>query len=252
MKQYDFIKDPEKEGDEAITVDHTPKRKLDIGARFICLVIALFIWIYMVNIHDTDTTEMLTLKIDVVGVDALSANDDMMVYDMNKKTVNITVKGTNRDLKQYSDSEYKATVDVSKISTTGEHILDIVVKTPDNSTISFVSADPANVSVWSDYKISKDIPVEALVIGAENHKNFTATPSISLLKIEGPKGVLEMISVAVIEVGGNLLNGQIREDVTVKFYDALHKEIDSKGSLTYSTEGLSVSISAITPELEEE
>ncbi len=252
MKQYDFVKDPEKSGDEAIVVAHSPKRKLDIGLSIICLLIAFVIWIYIVNIHDTDTTDTVTLKIDLVGVDALSAKDNMMVYGMNKKTVIVTVKGTNRDLKEFSDSEYRATVDVSNISTTGEHVLDIVVKTPDNSTISFVSAEPKNISIWSDKKISQDIPLEAVVVGAENKDHFTAKTSEASIKVEGPKSVLERISVAVIEVGGNLLNGQVLNDVTVKFYDAMHKELDTKDALTYSADGLSVTISAITPDLEEE
>lgn len=252
MKQYDFVKDPEKNGDDAIVVAHSPKRKLDLGWRLFCLLLALIFWIYVFNMHETDTSDTVTLKIDLVGVDALSANDDMMVYGMTKKTVVVTVKGTNRDLKEYSDADYKATVDVSNISTTGEHVLKINIKTPENTTIRFESSDPANVSIWADKKISSDILLKAVVVGAENKDHFDADASEKTIKVEGPKEVIDRISVAMIEVGGNLMNGQVINGVSVKFYDAMHKEIDSKDSLTYSAENLSVSISAITPDLEEE
>ncbi len=228
------------------------RKKLDLGARLVCLLIALIIWIYMVNFHDTDSMETLTLKIDVVGVDALSAHDDMMVYDMDKKTVSITVKGTNRDLKEFSDLEYKASIDVSKISTIGEHKLEVVVKTPDNSTITLVSADPATVSLWADRKTSREIPVDTVIVGVLNQMSFMATASIDEIKVEGPRIIIDRISVAVIEVGGNLTDGQVREDVKIKFYDAMQQEIGSVGALSYSMEGVSVTVSAVVNESETE
>lgn len=228
------------------------RKKLDLGARLVCLLIALIIWIYMVNFHDADSMETLTLKIDVVGVDALSAHDDMMVYGMDKKTVNIVVKGTNRDLKEFSDSEYKASIDVSKIITTGEHKLEVVVKTPDNSTITLVSADPALVSLMADHRFGKAIPVETVIVGVHEQMSYKATASIDEIKVEGPRSILDRISIAVIEVGGNLADGQVREDVKIKFYDAMQQEISSMGALTYSSEGVFVKVSAVVDEAETE
>lgn len=228
------------------------RKKLDLGARLVCLLIALIIWIYMVNFHDADSMETLTLKIDVVGVDALSAHDDMMVYGMDKKTVNIVVKGTNRDLKEFSDSEYKASIDVSKIITTGEHKLEVVVKTPDNSTITLVSADPALVSLMADHRFAKAIPVETVIVGVHEQMSYKATASIDEIKVEGPRSILDRISIAVIEVGGNLADGQVREDVKIKFYDAMQQEISSMGALTYSSEGVFVKVSAVVDEAETE
>ena len=250
MKQYDFVKDPEKKGDEAITVSHSPKRRLDIGARLLCFLIAVGVWIYISNIHDTGTQEILTLKIEVVGAEELIDNDNMMIYDMSKKTVNITVKGTNRDLKKYSDSDYKATVDASKITNVGEQILTVSVKVPENSSIEFVSSDPPSILLWSDYMMSKDIPVEAVLIGGENQAKYSVAPSVSSLNIQGPKGIVDRIGIVVFEIGGVVMNGQVIEDISVRFYDALHKEIDSKGALTYSTEGMSVIVSEKVPELD--
>ena len=221
------------------------KRKLDIGARIVCLLIAFVIWIYMVNIHDTDTVETITLKIDVLGENALSANGDMMVYGMDKKTVVITVKGANRDLKEYSDTEYRATIDVSKISTTGPHTVDIVVKTPENSTITFVSAEPASVALIADYRVTRDIPIETEIIGADNKFVYTAECSHNVVNLSGPQGLIDRISVAVVEVGGNLSDGINKDVTTFKFYDVRHNLVDVKSDVSYSTEGITVTISEI-------
>ena len=45
MKHYEFMKDPDKEGSEAVSVEHTRKRKHDIGPKIVCLLIAIIIWV---------------------------------------------------------------------------------------------------------------------------------------------------------------------------------------------------------------
>ena len=242
MKHYEFMKDPDKDGNEAISVEHTRKRKHDIGPKIVCLLIAIIIWVYMINMHDTDTTETLTLKIDVVGVDILSAEKDgMAVYAMDKKTVNITVKGTNRDLKKFADTDYRATIDVSQIKNVGEHSIPVVIKTPENSTIALVIAEPSSVSLYSDIETKVIVPLEAVLHGAENQK-YAAEISQDYIEVKGPKSVVEKFSRAVAEFSGSLSTGQAYPVSTVRFYDALQNEPDSKfsGSLVYSVADITV------------
>lgn len=242
MKHYEFMKDPDREGNEAISVEHTRKRKHDIGPKIVCLLIAIVIWVYMINMHDTDTTETLTLKIDVVGSDVLSAEKDgMAVYAMDKKTVNITVKGTNRDLKKFADTDYRATIDVSQIKTIGEHSIPVVIKTPENSTITLVISEPSSVMLYSDYESTVTVPLEAVFHGTENQK-YDAIISQNYIEVKGPKSVVEKFSRAVAEFSGSLSTGQAYPVSTVRFYDALQNEPNSlfSGSLVYAVAGITV------------
>ena len=66
MKQKDFIKDAD--SDEIIISD-VKKRKLDIVPRIICLIFAIFVWIYFVNINDSSVTATFKVKLDVSGTE---------------------------------------------------------------------------------------------------------------------------------------------------------------------------------------
>ena len=149
MKQFDFMKDPDASGADSITVEHTPKRKLNLFPRLVCLFTALVIWIYMVNVNDPDMTETMTLTIELKGVETLE-EAGMMVYGLSERTVTVTVKGTNRDLKQFTEADYKATVEVGGINEVKDNIqLPINIIVPENSNIS-LEQPPANLIAFSD------------------------------------------------------------------------------------------------------
>ena len=71
MKQYQFMKDTDDNGNETVNVTYKPKRRLDLFARLACLLVALVIWLGMVNINETDVTETMVLKIEYVGLEDL-------------------------------------------------------------------------------------------------------------------------------------------------------------------------------------
>ena len=115
-------------------------------------------------------------------------------------------------------------------------------------TIKTVNSDNGTVVLNADYRISKNIPLDAVVIGIENQSAYKAVPSEKAISVSGPRGVVERISVAMIEVGGALSDGKVQEEFTVKFYDAMQNEIDMKGALTYTSEGIFVTIEKINQE----
>ncbi|MBQ8408852.1 MAG: hypothetical protein IJY39_08315 [Clostridia bacterium] len=245
MKQYDFRKDPEKKGDEGITVAHTPKRKLDIVPRIVCLIIAAFIWIYMVNLNDTDITSTLTLKINVTGVDELRAQDNMVIYGMDKSTVTITVKGSNRDLRKYSESDYVATVDVSQLSKDGKHSLPISIKTPSGSSITVVGTDPQNVNLYSDYSVTKSVRFEVLrgsMTTITTYK-YEIVQSDYYVDITGPRAMVDIIDSAQYHIDGEFYSSKSFAGFALLFCDKNGDFVSfEEGAISYSTADITVKV----------
>ncbi len=245
MKQFDFMKDPDNNGTDSITVDHAPKRKLDLFPRILCVIIALGIWLYMVNVNDADMTETVTLRVELTGVETLESAG-MMVYGLGERTVTVTVKGTNRDLKQYSESDYKATIEVGGITEAKPTNLPLNIKLPENSSI-IVEKFPGNVLVYADYKEVHTIPAVKVSFGGDGGDRFEGTPSINTLEISGPRSIVKNIAVAEFRIDGELHEGVTDNFSSVKYYDKFGEEIDTMNAVTVLTKSISVTITEKTP-----
>lgn len=250
MKKLDFVYDPDKTGDDAVNVsDKKRRKKFDIFPKFICLLIAIVVWLWMVNLNDTDATETKVLKIDYIGMHDV-ADGYVMFYDMDKTEITVTVKGSNRDLKKYSDSEYSATVDVSDLTAEnivpGEKItLPINVKVPEDSSLKVTESNAINVSMYADVYVSKEVNFEVMV-EKDNDDTNTYEKLIAIdgdiqnknvITISGPSKLVDLISRARYTINSNLLT----RPVLGGFLDRKEfKGSESKFPLTFMDDDYSV------------
>ena len=222
-KKFSFISDPNGEKNGSIVVDKAKRKNLDLGARLVCLLIALLIWIYMVNVNVVDNTETVTLNINVVGADILGANENMMIYGMDKGTVTVTVKGSNRELKKLIASEFNATVNVSDISDSGKHVLPVTVQIPAGVNVSVVSKDFDNVTIYSDFVLTKTVPFDTFFGNAimlpESEGVYTVEKSLDAIEITGPKTLIDTIESAKYCIEGDIQLGKTFSNCSVLFCD---------------------------------
>ena len=203
MKQHDFIKDSDTNGKDSIVIAQAKRRRLDLVARLICLVFAFVFWIYFVNMNDDDVTAEIKVTLDIVGKETLKAETGQMVYGLDTQEVTIVVKGTNRDIKKYSASDYKVRVDVSDISGSGKHTLEVVPVIPEDTGIklSVESIQPQNVIIYSDYVSTKEVALE--VENVEITTPYTLgeiTLSTDKVRVSGPKAILDTIQKAKFRI----------------------------------------------------
>ncbi len=200
MKQHDFIQDSETNGDDGVVIAHAKKRKLDLIAMLVCLLFAFVMWIYFVNINDDNVTAEIKVKLDVVGSETLKNETGQMVYGLDTQEVTIVVKGTNRDIKKFSSSDYKVTVDVSSISGSGKHILDVQPSLPAADTgvkLSIESILPQNVIIYSDVVVTESIDFEVINTGLKIEDGYVLgniTKNTDKIQITGPKALIHSIS----------------------------------------------------------
>ena len=272
MKKLDFVYDPDKTGDDAVTVsDKKRRKKFDIFPKLMCLLIAIVVWLWMVNLNDTEATETKVLKIDYIGMHEV-ADGYVMFYDMDKTEITVTIKGSNRDLKKYGDSEYSATVDVSGL--TAENIipgdkitLPINVKVPDDSSLKIAESNSLNVSVYADIYVSKEVQFEVMV---EKDSDDTNTyekliaidgdiENQNVITISGPSKIVGLISRARYTINSNLLTRPViggfldkkefkgsESRFPLTFMDDDYSVVnETSGLIDYSTENIGVLVNVI-------
>ena len=249
MKQFNFTRDPEKKGDAAISVDRMRKRKLDLAPRLVCLVIAAFIWIYMVNLNDTDVTSTVTLRLEVVGQDELKDDSNMLIYGMDTKTVTVTVKGSNRDLRKYTEADYKATVDVSDLDKSGRHTLPIRITTPAGSSITVAGGENKSVNLYCDESLTKSVRFEVLdgdMVTVPAY-NYEIVQSAYYVDIVGPREAVTNIDSAQYHIEGEFSYSKSFSGFSLLFCDKNGDYISfEEGILSYSTSGLTVKVNVTT------
>lgn len=247
MKKFSFISDSDDKKGGSIVVERSKKKNLDIGARIVCFLIALLIWIYMVNVNVVDNTETITLSINVVGADILNENENMMIYGMDRGIVTITVKGSNRELRKHLASDYSATVNISDISDSGKHILPISVQLPVGSNVSLVSMDFSNVTFYSDFVATKVVPFDTFYGNAimlpETEGYYSVVKSVDSVEITGPKQFIDMIESAKYCIEGDIQMGKSFSNCDLIFCDRNGDLVSYPPNLiSYSSEDIAVDV----------
>ena len=255
MKQYEFMKDTDENGNKVISVSDKPKRKLDLIPRFVCFLIALGVWLWMVNFNDVDMVETMVLKIDFEGQSTLEKND-MMIYGLDKREVTVNIKGSNRDLRKYSAEDYRATVDLSDISEVGQYTLPLNVTTPTGSSLTLAEAEVLNVNFMVDFIAEKEVTFDVLVANLQesgqikySYEHVFVDDAENVVSIKGPANFIEQISSARLNVDGSFAassDEMIFSDFPLSFLDKnLNPIVIDNGAIEYSTEEIDVCVSAI-------
>ena len=201
MKQLNFMRDTDDFGRDTVSIANSRKRKLDIIPRIVCLLAALVIWIYMVNVNDTDISSTMMLKVEIQGMEELSENENLLVYGIDRTEVMITVKGSNRDLVKYGEGDYSAVVDVSGINSAGKHSLPITVSTPSGSSITLATTEIQKISLYADYSSTKTIPLQIIDTDVfSGVYTYNVESDADRLEITGPKSMIDNVELAQFRI----------------------------------------------------
>lgn len=247
MKKYNFMNDSDG-GSESVSVNKTKKRQLDLLPRILCFLFAVFIWIYMVNMNDTDVEETFTLTIEIVGEDALHQSG-MAIYGIDNKEAVITVKGSNRDLRKYSEKDYKVTIDVGSITSSGKHNIKLNFVPPANSSIEIVKTEPSSVVLYSDINLEKEIELRVELGDVTTYQNAEPVlrQSAEMVKIMGPNAIVDKIAYAVYHVNGDLDSSVTYSGFALEFYGEDDKKIDevTYDYIDYNTKDITVNVDVL-------
>ena len=254
MKQHDFRAEVDENGKTKIVVADAPRRKkIDIVPMIICFFIALFMWIYMINLNDTGVTATMTLPIEIEGIDELRANSGMMLYGVDKEEVVITVKGSNRDIKRFTQADYRASINVGDITQSGRHSRTVLISVPTGSTITVETKEHLSVNFYTDVNITKKVPFDFVQGNWITNPSYTYTieKNADFVDVSGPKSIIDTIEAARFRIPDDKYEtGTNFSGFALSFLDKNGDSVTYDNSVVnYSTSSISVKVIVSTKKL---
>lgn len=254
MKQHDFRAEVDENGKTKIVVADAPRRKkIDIVPMIICFFIALFMWIYMINLNDTGVTATMTLPIEIEGIDELRANSGMMLYGVDKEEVVITVKGSNRDIKRFTQADYRASINVGDITQSGRHSRTVSISVPTGSTITVETKEHLSVNFYTDVNITKKVPFDFVQGNWITNPSYTYTieKNADFVDVSGPKSIIDTIEVARFRIPDDKYEtGTNFSGFALSFLDKNGDSVTYDSNVVnYSTSDISVKVIVSTKKL---
>lgn len=212
-------------------------------SRIICFLLALGVWIYVVNITTQDFEKTFNLiDINIEGREELEDNTNMSVVNLEESKVSITVKGLRSDISKLTEKDFSAYIDVSNLEENGKHTLEVSVNLP--NTVSLVSRYPEAVTVSIDENIERQIAVDIDVTEYSIDTIYEMgkpTSDVRFVTVKGPSDVINRIKAAkvYINLGTVMTSTVIRTEAVL--VDKAGNPVDS-AYLTIDNKSVTVTV----------
>ena len=175
-----------------------PKKNRKIFNIVLAIVLAVGVWMYVINVENpSGTGTVREIPVTVVGEDSL-AERGLMVTEQNRDHVSLKLSGRKKTLMKLNRKNITLKLDVSSVTSEGEHTLSCKVDFPDTvgDNVSISDWEDLHVTVTVEKQATKEIPVRGEFIGteADNCLAGAVTTDPETLVLKGPEKELEGIS----------------------------------------------------------
>ena len=208
------------------------------------LLFAVVIWVYVLNVENPMREKIIRdVNLSFSGEERLNSNQKLTVKGDRAEILSNATVVINVPAKLYSEitaESITAELDLSGISTPGEHTVKVITRVQGSSDVSIVSVSPSEVTINIDVIRGRVLPIEVRYYGEMPdgywHGGVSMTPaSISLT---GAASELELINNAVVEIDLSNTTDSIYESASIMLYDREGNTIDPSkftGDLPYTT-----------------
>lgn len=216
----------------------------NLGLKAISILVAMVLWLIVVNIDDPDKTRTFTnIEVQVLNEDAIE--DSGKVYNIldNSNMVTVDVTGPRSYLKDLTASDIVATADLEQVDLDMGLVKINVGVTKSSDKFTSVTSRTMNMKVSIEELLSKQLPIKTEVTGtpAEGYAIGDSTTSQSIVRIQGAASVVETINTVVASVDVSDMKSNVDTPVTLKAYDNNGKLI-SADKLIFSQKEVDVSV----------
>lgn len=228
------------------------KRTVRGGKRInivISILIAVFLWFYVVNGANPDgTTTLSNVPVVILGEETLEAQG-LMVTDLSRDSVNLKVKGKRKSFLAVYRSDVKVQVDVSSLQDVGRHSLKgkiIPESVGNNTSLDIKEKENLEITVTVKEQTEKEIPVkfDASVTMADGYEMGEIQLTPSTIKVKGPEEVIEEISSALVLLEEENIKESIYRGETFVLLEVEGNEIKDD-NLTFEREKIFVSFPVV-------
>ena len=174
----------------------------NFGLKILSLLIALVIWIMIVNVDDpTITRKFEDIQVTELNKDAITEKDK--VYTIKDgKTVDVYVTGRRSIVGELSAKDFVPVADLSKLSITGAVNIEVEVPLRYKSSLRVELGPTKVMTVELEDKVSKKYPVE-IELSGEIQNGYTIsekTASPNMIMVSGAESVVNKIDRVYIDI----------------------------------------------------
>lgn len=216
--------------------------KHDVLWRVVAVLIAVVLWIYVVNVVDpTGELSVRNVHPTFIGAEELLNAHNLIVANEDDITVDVKLTGSRRELSAVNTSDVRVEVDISQIKQEGDYSLSYKVILP-NGNVSVIKRIPDELSIKVDKIVTKTVPIKVELKGniADGYMAGDITTVPSTLSVIGKAEEMARISHAQITIGKKDLNTTISEQMEYVFCDVNGKVLELQ---SVSTESSTVEVS---------
>ena len=203
----------------------------NIGLKFLAVLIALVLWLAIVNVNDPEKTITVSnIPISVTNESAINSRD--MVYNVkSEQYLNITVSGKRSIVSNLSAEDFRATASLKELSKVNSIPVDVTTKNASlgrKITIVKQSAQTILVDVENvEEKDFTDLVVEYTGKVADGYVAGLSSMSTDEVTVKAPTSIIDKIKKVAVRCSLDGANTNISKKCPVILYDKNDKEIKS-------------------------
>ena len=203
----------------------------NIGLKFLAVLIALVLWLAIVNVNDPEKTITVSnIPISVTNESAITSRD--MVYNVkSEQYLNITVSGKRSIVSNLSAEDFRATASLKELSKVNSIPVDVTTKNASlgrKITIVKQSAQTILVDVENvEEKDFTDLVVEYSGKVADGYVAGLSSMSTDEVTVKAPTSIIDKIKKVAVRCSLDGTNTNISKKCPVILYDKNDKEIKS-------------------------
>lgn len=213
--------------------------KSKIGPLLLSLVMAIGLWMYVITtVSPNSKTTISNVEVDFEGESWLLENRNLMITDGMDTTVDLELSGNRSDLNKLNRSNVTLKVDLTKIYEAGETELSFTPGYPSEVSPSAITVDsrkPASIRLTVERRLTREIPVNVVFIGAVPEGFIADTENVLLdypvVNIRGAASMVEKIEQAKIEIDLEGLTESLSENYRLTLCDAEGNPVELKEEL---------------------
>ena len=202
------------------------------------ILVAVAIWVYVdVEKAPERTKTIRDIPVEFSGESTTLADKNLMLMSGYDTTVDLTIKGTKRELVKINKDNVRLVASTSSIDSVGVHTLRWDVVYPDGVQSSALSVDWASkykVTVTVGELYTKEVPVNCVVTGTVADGYFTGETVLdpTTLVLRGQRDDLLNVAYAKLTVDISDATRSVIQTESVQLYDNDDNPVDNSNIRT--------------------
>lgn len=220
------------------------------GLKIVAIVVAFFLWIFVVNITDPVGTQTFrNIPVKIINTGIITDNGECFeILDDSDIVTSVTIKAPRTTLQELGNSAdvIIATADVNNLSKDRTYIPIDFSTSKYSDKIESIRSSFDNVYVKIETKKSVQLPIIATTSG-EIESGFILGDVVTAqnqIKVSGPESVITSINTAEVDVQVTGFTDNISTISDIVFYDA-DRNVIPKNNLELNTSNVRVDVSIL-------